>query len=200
MKLIDKLLQVWRISKALPVIKEGDHVLDIGCADGVFFEILRARKMNILGVGIDPDLPAKVIKDGYVLLPGLFPDDLPESKKYHVITLLAVLEHIPQDQQVKLSRDIYAYLSSGGFVVITIPSPSVDKILAVLKAVGLIDGMALHEHYGFVPSLTIKLFENAGFSLRKSGKFQFGLNHLFVFQKAGFKHETIDHELEMMIQ
>jgi len=200
MKLMDKILQVWRISKALPFIREGDHVLDIGCADGRFFEVLKAKRMNTHGMGIDPDLPTKVIKQEYVLLPGLFPDDLPEPKRYHVITLLAVLEHIPPDQQITLSRDIYTYLSSGGFVVITTPSPSVDKILAVLKAVGLIDGMALHEHYGFVPALTIELFENAGFSLLKSGKFQFGLNNLFVFQKAEFTLETIDHDPERKIQ
>lgn len=68
-------------------------------------------------------------------------------------------------------------------MVITVPAKSVDHILTLLRALRLIDGMSLEEHFGFEVAETPAVFSPPRFRLRHHGRFQLGLNHLFVFEK-----------------
>jgi len=68
-------------------------------------------------------------------------------------------------------------------VILTVPSPLVDHILALLRFLGLIDAMTLEQHYGFDPRQTVPLFNSSGFRLIRHRKFELGLNNLFVFEK-----------------
>ncbi len=181
MKKIDIYLQNVRISKARQFVKQGDTVMDIGSNDGVMFEQFQGLMGK--GVGIDPSLPKIINKKNYTLIPGYFPDVCPEGIKYDVITMLAVLEHIPSDKQKQLASDCAKFLNKGGRVVITVPSPQVDFILDVLTTLKIIDGMAIHEHYGFKPKDTLTIFSSTDFKLLHKESFQFGLNNLFVFEK-----------------
>jgi SAM-dependent methyltransferase len=178
---LDRLLQRWRISKARPFIRAGSRVLDIGCADG---ELFRRVGGIAEGVGIDPDLPNPVPKaPKTVFARGLFPKALPDKQPFDVITMLAVLEHVPVEKQWILAADCARYLKPGGRLVITVPSPMVDKILAVLRFCKLIHGMALEQHYGFEPDDTPAIFEAGGLELVEARTFQLKLNNLFVFEK-----------------
>jgi SAM-dependent methyltransferase len=182
MKLLDRLLQRWRIDKVRPYIAPGARVLDIGCADGELF-----RRINAVGegVGIDPDLPALVQHcPKAVLLKGLYPQALPDDQPFDAITLLAVLEHVPPEQQRNLALTCAQHLKPGGHLLITVPSPSVDAILAVLQSLRLIHGMALEQHYGYDPRQTAAIFAVPGLELIEARKFQLGLNNLFVFRKT----------------
>ena len=67
--------------------------------------------------------------------------------------------------------------------MLTVPSPAVDRILDVLCALRVLDGMEAEEHYGFDPSATTGLLESAGLQLRSAHRFQLGLNQLFVFTR-----------------
>ena len=113
----------------------------------------------------------------------MFPDALPSREPFDVITMLAVLEHVPRDVQPGLARDCAEFLRPGGVMIVTVPSPLVDRILEVLRAVRLVHGMSLEQHYGFVPDETIPLFSSAGLKPTTHRRFQCGLNHLFVFSK-----------------
>jgi hypothetical protein len=44
--------------------------------------------------------------------------------------------------------------------------------------------MSMHEHYGFVPAHTLRVFAEPDFRLLTHRKFQFGLNNLFVFERT----------------
>ncbi|HXC06458.1 MAG TPA: methyltransferase domain-containing protein [Bacteroidia bacterium] len=182
MKALDKYLQKVRIKNARRFIRKNDTVLDVGSVDGIMFE--QWKGLIKKGFGIDPVLDHKVETDLYTLIPGYFPDVCPEGQTYDAITLLAVLEHIPPEVQNKLAENCHRLLNSKGRVIITVPSPKVDDILAVLLKLKLIDGMSLEEHYGFDPKSTPAIFSTPYFRLIHESHFQLGLNNLFVFEKA----------------
>ena len=181
MKQADVLLQRWRIRMAARHLPSGAHVLDIGCCDGALFSLLKNRIAS--GVGVDSDS----VPDDYGafrFVRGRAPDDLPAGETFDAITMLAVLEHIPVDAQRTLVEDCRPLLKPGGRVICTVPSPTVDSLIRLGKRLKVLDGMQEHEHYGFDPSRTVPLFVDRGFTVRCAQRFQFGLNHLFVFAKA----------------
>jgi SAM-dependent methyltransferase len=182
MKFLDRLLQRWRVAKARPYISANARVLDIGCDDGALFRLVPAVGE---GVGIDPFIPASSSHGRFVLIKGWFPQDLPDDTPYDAITLLAVLEHLPVDQQVRLAEACTRCLKPGGRLLITVPSPAVDRVLAVLKFLRVIDGMSLEQHYGFDAGQTPALFTAAGLRLLRRRRFQLGLNNFFAFEKPG---------------
>lgn len=182
MKFLDRVLRDWRIQKCMPFVRANDKVLDIGCFDGHLFEKLKFKPIQ-KSIGLDPLLTDIIEKDNYTLIPGVFPDNLPENEGFDCIILLAVLEHIPRGTQKNISADFYHVLVKSGRVIITVPSPFVDRILWVLSKLHLIDGMSLDEHYGFKIKEIPQLFETNKYKLIKHKKFQLGLNNLFVFEK-----------------
>ena len=179
MTAVDRFVQRLRIKQVEPFIDPSDTVLDIGTADGALFTVLSYLKN---GTGIDPEAEPRALKNG-TLIRGFFPEALPDSRQFDAITMLAVLEHIPAEGQRKMASNCFSRLRVGGRLIVTVPSPRVDDILKVMKAVRLIDGMSLEQHYGYDIAQTPDLFCSAGFTLLKASKFQFGLNNLFVFEK-----------------
>lgn len=182
MKFLDRFLRDWRIMTAIPYVRANDKVLDIGCFDATMFTKLSAKPIKD-SIGIDPLLKKVVKAENYTLLSGTFPEDLPKTNTFNCITMLAVLEHIPKEDQLKLSKDCFNYLEPSGRVIITVPSPLVDHILWVLSKLRLIDGMSLEEHYGFKVEDVPLIFNSKQFKLIKHKRFQLGLNNLFVFEK-----------------
>jgi SAM-dependent methyltransferase len=179
MKPLDRLLQRWRISKALPWVRRGDRLLDLGCYDGMLLR--RAAERIARGVGVDPLVEPE--RDGKLeVVRGRVPGEPRfEDESFDCITMLAVLEHIAQREE--LARECSRVLAPGGRVVITVPRPAVDRVLAVLKRLRLIHGMSLEEHSGYDVERTCPIFQGAGLRLVVRRPFQLGLNCLFVFEK-----------------
>lgn len=181
MKFIDRVLQNWRIRKAAKFIQNNSKVLDIGSFQGELCDL--CPQINQYW-GVDPKVESAQSNGKKNLVKGYFPQDLSDQNNFDAVTMLAVLEHIPSDQQPSLARSIAAALKTGGRVIITVPSPVVDKILAFLRAIRVIDGMSLEEHYGFKVDDTITLFESVGLRLMHRSFFQLGCNNLFVFERS----------------
>jgi 2-polyprenyl-3-methyl-5-hydroxy-6-metoxy-1,4-benzoquinol methylase len=186
MKLIDRILQKWRISKALRHVPTGSRVLDIGCFEGELF--IHADNRLRGGLGMDPklaDSSNKNPRENVTLINGFFPKDIPlGTENFDVITALAVFEHIPEEELQNFVAACHAKLNTGGRVILTVPSPFVDTILDVLLKLRLIDGMSVEEHHGLSVKGIPDLF-TGGFTLLKRTTFQLGLNNLFVFLKKG---------------
>jgi len=183
MKFLDRVLQRWRIEKARPYISNGARVLDIGCADGALFRVLDSQIGE--GVGMDANLgqPVRLGKSKFV--PGRFPRDLGDVGNFDVVTMLAVLEHVPPQEHAIIAQACANLLRPTGRLILTVPSPDVDRILAGLKFAHLIDGMSIEQHYGFDVRTTAAIFSAQGFQLIKQERFQLGLNNLFLFRKPG---------------
>lgn len=182
MKFLDRFLRDWRIRKSIPYIRAHDCVLDLGCYDASLLKKLKTKPIAH-SIGMDLLLAEISRNDDYSLYPGKFPDDLPLNITFDIITLLAVLEHIPSEEQLQLRDNCYKYLNKKGRIIITVPSPFVDQILWVLTKLRLIDGMSVEEHYGFKVEDVPLIFSSKQFKLIKHKKFQLGLNNLFVFEK-----------------
>jgi 2-polyprenyl-3-methyl-5-hydroxy-6-metoxy-1,4-benzoquinol methylase len=182
LKLIDRFLRDRRIARVRPFIPNGSRLLDIGCGDGALIRDMAEYLDH--AVGLEPNLAEPIRGASFELIPGRFPDDVPAGETFGVITMLAVLEHLPPPVQARLADEFEALLSPGGRLIITVPSPRVDHILHLLLRLRLIAGIAVHEHYGFQPADTLGLFPEPGFRLLRRSRFQLGLNNLFVFERV----------------
>ena len=194
MRVLDRVLQNWRARMARPWIPQGAKVLDIGCHQGEFLHSLGDQIQP--SVGLDPLAAAD--KTGRHLLfcqPFVEPLALGDAS-FDAVVLLATFEHI-RDRE-PMCRECYRLLRPGGRVIVTVPSPRVDGILAILCRLRLADGMSLEEHHGFDPRTTPELFLRTGFILEHRHCFQLGLNHLFVFRKPGSASvtQTTDDKLQ----
>jgi SAM-dependent methyltransferase len=179
MRFFDRILQNWRAEVARPWVPPGARVLDIGCHQGEFLHSLGDQ----IGpsVGLDP-LAQPLPQLRHQLLSQAFAEPLtfPDAS-FDAVVLLATLEHIRDN--APLARECQRLLRPGGRVIITVPSPRVDTIVAALCRLRLADGMSVDEHYGFDPHTTPQIFAGAGLVLEHWRRFQLGLNHLLVFRK-----------------
>ena len=179
MRALDRLLRSWRIAKAVPHVRPGDRLLDVGCFDRSLID--RVLDRVDAAVGIDPVLePGRA---GRVeLLRGRFPDETRfEPGRFDCVTVLAVLEHVEDPRS--FAEGCARVLAPDGRVVLTVPHPLVDRILTGLIALRLADGMAAEEHHAFDLEDARKAFAEAGLGLDVEERFQLGLNRLFVFRK-----------------
>jgi ubiquinone/menaquinone biosynthesis C-methylase UbiE len=179
MRFLDRILQNWRARVARRWIPQGASVLDIGCHQGEFLRSLG----DTIGpsVGLDP-LAAPENCPGHRLVPTAFaePLNLPDAS-FDAVVMLATLEHIRD--KAPLGRECFRLLRPNGRIIITVPSPRVDQIIALLCRLHLADGMSLEEHHGFDPATTPQIFMQHGFVLEYWRRFQLGLNYLFVLRK-----------------
>jgi 2-polyprenyl-3-methyl-5-hydroxy-6-metoxy-1,4-benzoquinol methylase len=178
---LDNYLQCQRIAQARVFLPAGSRVLDIGCADGALFKMVSGLGQDCMGV--DPRLKKVVSGKNYRLIPGMFPQDLPSAISFDAITLLAVLEHFFEPAYESLAAGCYRFLKPNGRLILTVPSPKVDRILAILKRLRLVHGMSLEDHHEFDVRRTLTFFREPNFRLIRHRTFQFGLNHLFVFER-----------------
>ena len=183
MNRFDRVLQRWRIRKAVPHVPPGSRVLDIGCFDGALLQALDGH--IALGVGIDPCAPEGAADGAMQLIRGTFPQDMPDLGPFDVITALAVVEHLALEEGPPFVQACERLLVPGGLLVITVPNPVVDPILHAMVRLRILDGMSLEEHHGFNPQTAQSLFAERGFELLRRGTFQLGLNNVFVFRRPG---------------
>ncbi len=181
MRLLDRVLQRWRIARASPWLDAGAEVLDVGCADGALFRHLRRLGA---GLGVEPTLGATRAVGRSELRPGLVPDAVPPGRTFDAVTLLAVLEHVPATAQRALADACADLVRPGGVAVVTVPAPAVDHLLALLRHLRLVDGMSLDEHFGFEPDQVPRIFTAPRWELVRHQTFQLGLNNLFVFRRT----------------
>ncbi len=180
-KRTDRIIQWLRIAKVRRYIPRGGRVLDIGCADGALFRQL-SRWIGS-GVGVDPELARPAANARFQLIPGSIPEDLAGSQ-FDAATMLAVVEHLPDDVITAMRDHCVRLVKPGGVVLITVPSPKVDIILNLLIALRLAGNMSFSQHHGFDTRTVPARFGNTGLDLVAHKRFQLGLNNLYVFRRA----------------
>lgn len=102
--------------------REGRTVLDVGCGTGGMFPVLRELG-TVEGLESSPQALAYCREGagrGTVVHQGELPDGLPRGRRYDVITLFDVLEHL-DSPKLALSR-LHDALVPGGTLVCTVPA------------------------------------------------------------------------------
>jgi cyclopropane fatty-acyl-phospholipid synthase-like methyltransferase len=178
----DRLIQAWRMRRAIRWIPWHAKVLDVGCADGELFR--RAGDRVASGVGVDIEPPNGWVAGDHVeRRHGDFPDVVCASERFDAVVMLAVIEHVADGELQRWARVAVDALAPGGRVIATVPSPKVDRLVHYGQRLRVLDGMAMHQHHGFDPGQVPAMFTGAGLRLEATRRFQFGLNNLFVLRK-----------------
>lgn len=178
----DRVLQAMRISQALRWIPPESHLLDVGCADGALFRKATSRVKS--GIGVDTEVPSGWPSGPYEFRHGPFPDVVQGEGPFDAVTMLAVIEHVPDDVRKDWVEAIPTLLKPGGRLIITVPAPLVDRILEVGIWLHILHGMDAESHHGFDPDQVPEEFGIPPLRLVRASRFELGLNHLFVFDRT----------------
>ena len=177
---IDRYLQRKRIAQALRWIASGEHVLDVGCADGALFR--QGSSLIESGVGIDTDQPLAWPAGPFEFRHGTFPEELHDGEKFDTVFMLAVVEHLSTDDRKTWATSVPEVLAPCGRLIITVPSAMVDRILDIGIRFGLLHGMDTEQHHGMDPKVIPGEFAVSRMRLLEASRFELGLNHLLVFE------------------
>ncbi|NUM52479.1 MAG: class I SAM-dependent methyltransferase [Candidatus Hydrogenedentes bacterium] len=184
--LLEGFLARKRREKALDLLRPSGAitgVLDIGC--GAFPLLL----MNIEAaerIGIDQSVEPDVARASAARGIEIVAHDLArnpslpyESGRFEVVTMLAVIEHVPRDAGLTVAREVHRVLKHGGKFILTTPAAWTDPILRSMARLGLVSAQEIDEHKALFTRATLgTLLRDAGFDRSRItvGAFELGMN------------------------
>lgn len=181
---LEPILRRMRLRRVSPHIPEGAIVLDIGCGKSAAF--LKAMSPRI-GQGFGVDFKVENTQFGNIKTIQLKLDNhLPfKDSSFNTVTLLAVLEHIENEQQIL--KEAYRVLVPGGKLVITVPSvwsqPVLEFLAYKLKIVSEAE-IRDHKRYYNRDRLRKVLVDQTGFQGFHHCYFQFWMNNFCTVVKG----------------
>jgi len=163
---------------------QGTDVLDIGCDQGYLIPYL-PRDVVYHGIDANPQMLKGAKKRypdytfGQLLLTHETMHSLPE-KQFDSIFMVAVAEHL--EEPIAIFRYLHTRLKPGGCLVITSPDIRAHLLLVWLARLRLARNDK-HEHRYINEAMLEPLIKENLYHLKHAGRFQFGLNHLWVLEK-----------------
>ena len=180
---LEPILRWMRVRRVINHIPKNSVVLDVGCGKTAAF--LRAISYKIKqGIGIDFKTENTKI-DNIEISQIRLESDLPfDESSFDVVTMLAVLEHIENEQQIL--QEIHRVLVPGGKLVITVPSvwsqPVLELLAYKLKIVSEAEILD-HKRYYNREKLRKVLVEVTGFQEFHHKYFQCWMNNFCTVVK-----------------
>jgi SAM-dependent methyltransferase len=125
--LVAKLRRVWEGMK-VGVYREAlgkgpKRVLDVGCGDGRFLEVLRdfgSKDWELVGVDFDPEAVERCRARGFTAYQKRVEDMATEDGTFDAVVMLQLIEHV--EDPVVLSRRVFSLLRPGGVFVVETPN------------------------------------------------------------------------------
>lgn len=176
---LEPVFQELRIRKIWPHIKWGGTLVDFGCD----YEqtLLKRVSPNVeKAIGIDIVSQPQAY-DNIEVIQADLQKKLPlPANSADTITMLAVLEHLPQPE--KAVAEAFRILKPGGVFLVTVPSERIERVLPVLAMMHMVrqEMVDQHENY-FTHSSLEKIMKAAGFSQVSVESWELGCN---TFAKA----------------
>lgn len=178
---IEPLLQWLRMKMVEPFLKPGGVLVDLGCDEEMTLIYQQGGRMK-KAYGLDIIAEPKKEKNVEIIRADLtkrlpLPDEMAD-----VVTMLAVLEHIPKPQRIV--NEAYRILRPGGLFLVTVPSPASRPILELFAQIGLVrkEMVDQHETY-FTPALLRATAQKAGFGRIMVEKWELGMNTFMRAEK-----------------
>jgi ubiquinone/menaquinone biosynthesis C-methylase UbiE len=187
--LLEAFLAKKRAKLANKFITEGyrsGRILDIGCGTYPYF--LETTKFKEK-YGIDPVLNLKAVGEKSLKLSkvAIGNKKLPfEDNFFNVVTMLAVFEHIENNDLEPILKEAYRILKKNGIFIITTPASWSDKLLHFMARTGLISAEEIHEHkHNHRRERIEDIIASGGFNKNniRSGFFELGMNMWFTAKK-----------------
>ena len=178
---LEKLLNKIRTRKIKQFIKN-KRVLDFGCGRNAWTaQSLKKECHEIVGVDHSLDEDFSKIKN-ICLYKNL---SLLGRKKFDVITMLAVIEHIKPLEFRNLLNEFIDYTKPESQIVATIPTTKSRPILEFLSyRLNLIDQSQIQDHKVYYDDLWInEIVDKTPWRVSFYKTFQMGLNSLVVFSR-----------------
>jgi ubiquinone/menaquinone biosynthesis C-methylase UbiE len=103
-------------------VKPHHRILDLGCKDGLWFDLLSAYGYNnLVGVDCSPVVAEMAGKKGYDIYIGDICDlSMFEANEFDAISIIHTLEHVPEPSNVV--EECWRVLKEGGYVFVEVPT------------------------------------------------------------------------------
>jgi ubiquinone/menaquinone biosynthesis C-methylase UbiE len=182
--ILEPILRQFRLARVIPHIPEKAVLLDIGCGPKAAF--LRSVSPRLhQGVGVD--FKVQPFQAGNLQVSQLkFSGQLPfQDGSFDVVTMLAVLEHIEQEQA--MLQEIYRVLVPGGKLVLTVPSVWAQPVLEFLAyRLKIVSEAEIRDHKRYYDRQRLHrvLVAEAGFQNFRHRYFQLWMNNFCTVSKG----------------
>jgi SAM-dependent methyltransferase len=160
-------LRAQQANRLIPAHLRSGRILDIGCGSQPYFLSHTSFQEKYAIDQLTPAGGAESIS--WHTLDLNVHQKLPyEDGFFHVVTMLAVVEHLNPNILVQLFREIHRVLTPGGLLVATTPASWSDGLLKLLARTGILSAEEIFEHkYAYTLPLLGWYFGTANFPMDK---------------------------------
>lgn len=110
-----------RFDRLKPFLSKQKTLLEIGCGDGKFLHMVKDYVQCAEGLELSPPQVEKLRKEGFTCYDKMI-NEMTPPKKYDVICMYALLEHVPLVRN--FLQVLKTYLKEGGDIFIEVPNRS----------------------------------------------------------------------------
>jgi ubiquinone/menaquinone biosynthesis C-methylase UbiE len=182
--ILEPILRWMRLKQIMPYIQDSSAILDVGCGKSAIFLKCIASRIKY-GVGIDfkvdEDTEIANIQTQRLMLDSVLPF---ADASFDVVTMLAVLEHIQNEQEIL--SEIYRVLVPNGRLILTVPSIWAQPVLEFLAyKLRVVSESEIRDHKRYYTCEKLKqvLVHQIGFQKFTHRYFQFWMNNFCVVWK-----------------
>jgi SAM-dependent methyltransferase len=113
------------LSMLMPIFKGCTRVLDIGCGQGIFLELLHSQGIMPTGIDTDEHLVAMARRSGAEVIQADVFDYLSgTANEFDGIFSAHLIEHFPFEKVIDLLEGASRHLARGGVFVLVFPNPA----------------------------------------------------------------------------
>jgi cyclopropane fatty-acyl-phospholipid synthase-like methyltransferase len=108
----------------MPLLRDGDPVLDLGCGCGVPATAILAERYSVTGIDLSPvqiSRARRLVPTAQFECADMAAVDFPAQTFAAVVSFYAII-HLPLEEQPPIFRDVRRWLRPGGYLLATLGS------------------------------------------------------------------------------